>query len=423
METVLIKSAQLAYPKHPLNGKIVHVLIQKGALVKIQTDPIEEVPENGLVINGSGCVLAPGFFDLNVNFGEPGLETKEDIQSGAEAAAAGGFTGVAVQPNTHPAIQSRTEVSLIKNLAKDLLVDVFPIGAISIDRKGEALTEMYDMHIHGAVAFSDGDRSVQQAGLMNRALLYAHGFDALVMSFAQDDSLVGENIMNEGEMSTFLGIKGSPALAESMRVARDLYLAEYNQTAIHFSTVSTAESIRLIKKAKKNGMKVTCDVAAHHLLLTDEYVKDFDSQYKVIPPLRSEEDRAALIQAVKEGTIDCITSQHTPHEVEYKNVEFQAAKPGIIGLQTLLATLLDAGLSLEIIVEKLSLAPRRVLDLPVPELKEEEKANLVLIDQKAKWIFDEKVNKSKSQNSPFWKKELKGKVRAVFNNEKHLIFE
>lgn len=422
METVLIQSAQLVYPQHPLHGKTVYVLIKSGKIVKIQTEVIDEVSDDWQIIDASGSVLAPGFFDVNVNFGEPGLETKEDIQSGADAAAAGGVTGVAVQPNTHPAIQSRAEVSLIKNLAKDLLVDVFPIGTISVDRKGEALTEMYDMHTHGAIAFSDGDQSVQQAGLMNRALLYAHGFEGLVMSFAQDDSLVGENVMNEGEMSTYLGIKGSPALAESMRVARDLYLAEYNETAIHFSTISTAESVRLIKKAKKKGIRVTCDVAAHHLLLTDKYIKDFDSQYKVIPPLRSEEDRATLIQAVKEGTIDCITSQHTPHEIEFKNVEFQAAKPGIIGLQTLLPTLLEVGLNLETIIEKLSLAPRRVLGLPIPEFTEKESANLILIDQNEKWVLDEKTNKSKSQNSPFWKKELVGKVKAVFNNKEHLIF-
>lgn len=423
MDAILIQSAQLLYPNHSLDGQKVHVLIEQGIIVDIRPSKFDDLPDKYQVIDAEGWVLTPGFFDLNVNFGEPGLETKEDIETGAAAAAAGGFTGVAVQPNTSPAIQSRAEVSLILNSAKNLLVDVLPIGALSVNRKGEELTEMYDMHIHGAVAFSDGDHSVQQAGLMSRALLYTHGFEGKVMSFAQDDSLVGKNIMNEGEMSTYLGIKGSPALGESMRVARDLYLAEYNETSIHFSTLSTAESIRLVKEAKQKGLKVSCDVAAHHLLWTDEYVKDFNSQYKVIPPLRSEEDRKALLQGVKEGVIDCIVSQHTPHEVEYKNVEFQIAEPGIIGLQTLLPLLIAVGLDLKTIVEKLSLAPRSILNLPVPDLKEKEEANLILIDPKKKWILDEKTNKSKSHNSPFWQKELTGQVRAIFNNKKHKIFE
>lgn len=421
MDSILIQSAQLVYPGNPFNGKRVDVHIQNGIIENISEEGTKDLPNVNRVIDAKGLMLMPGFFDLNVNFGEPGLETKEDIQSGASAAEAGGFTGVAVHPNTLPAIQSRAEVSLINSLSKDLLVDVHPIGAISKDRKGDNLTEMYDMYIHGAVAFSDGDHSIQQAGLMSRALLYTHGFDAKVISYAMDDSIAGEKIMNEGVVSTYLGIKGSPDLAESMMVARDLYLAEYNDTSIHFATISTADSIELIKKAKAKGIKVTCDVAAHHLLLTDKLIEGFDSLYKVNPPLRAENDRLALIKGVEEGIVDCIVYQHTPHEVEYKNVEFQIAKPGIIGLQTVLPILLSAGIKLEDIVEKLSLNPRKILNLPLPELKEKHNANLILVDLDKKWTLDRNSNRSKSENSPFWNKELKGQVVAVLNNNKHFI--
>lgn len=423
MDSILIHAADLIYPGHPLDGHIVYVLIEDGVIVKISKDVIQNLPDNCKIIDGKGKVLTLGFFDMNANFGEPGLETKEDLYTGAAAAAAGGFTGVAIHPNTLPAIHSRAEVSLIINSTKDFLVDVLPVGAISKDRKGEALTEMYDMHLHGAIAFSDGDRSIQQAGLMSRALLYSHGFEGKIISYPQDNTIAGDNIMNEGVVSTYLGIKGSPNLAESMMVSRDLYLAEYNDTAIHFTTISTAESVDLIREAKKKGRKVSCDVAAHHLLLTDEEIKGFDSQYKVIPHLRTEKDRKALIQGVKEGVIDCVVSQHTPQEVEYKDVEFQIAKPGIISLQTVLPILLKVGLDMKTIVEKLSFNPRKVLNLTIPKLEENEEANLVLIDINKTWVLDAETNKSKSKNSPFWNQELKGQIYASFNNKRSNFFE
>lgn len=423
MDSILIHAADLIYPGHPLDGHTVHVLIEDGVIVKVSKDEIQSLSDNCIIIDGKGKVLSLGFFDLNANFGEPGLETKEDLYTGAAAAAAGGFTGVAIHPNTSPAIHSRVEVSLIINSTKDFLVDVMPVGAISIDRKGEALTEMYDMFLHGAVAFSDGDRSIQQAGLMSRALLYTHGFDGKIISYPQDNTIAGDNIMNEGVVSTYLGIKGSPNLAESMMVSRDLYLAEYNDTAIHFTTISTAESVELIRDAKKRGMKVTCDIAAHHLLLTDEAIKGFDSQYKVFPHLRTENDRNALIDGLKEGVIDCVVSQHTPHETEYKDVEFQVAKPGIIALQTVLPILLKVGLDLKTIIEKLSFNPRRALNLPIPKLEEQEEANLVLIDANKTWVLDMDTNRSKSKNSPFWKQELKGQVCASINNKRSFFFE
>ena len=419
MGTILITSATLVSAGHPLHLTSVDVLVKNGKIEKIG----KSVKAEGKVqeINGKGSFLSVGFFDLNVNFGEPGYETKEDIQTGTAAAASGGFTGVAVHPNTNPPIHSRSEVSLIVNTAKGNLVDVFPVGAVSKKREGNELAELYDMKINGAVAFSDGNRSVQQAGLMGRALLYAKGFQGLIMTFPQDESIAADNKMNEGEVSTYLGMKGIPNLAESIMVSRDLFLAEYNDSPIHFSTISTEESVDLIKKAKAKGIQVTCDVAAHNLVFTDEDVKSFDSHYKVSPPLRTKRDVKAVIKGLKDGVIDAVVSQHTPHEIEFKEVEFQIAKDGIIASQTVLPLLIKAGFNPETIVEKLAVNPRKVLSLPVPQLVEGEVANLVLFSMDKKWTLDNNSNKSKSTNSPLFGKELTGQVLATINNNQVII--
>ena len=415
MDNILISSAQLVLPGHPQNGNIVDILIEKGRISQIATN-IKPSNKKWHVIDGKGKLISAGFFDLHANFGEPGLETKEDINSGTAAAAAGGYTGVAVYPNTNPPVQSRSEVALIVNAAKDKVVDVFPIGSISKKREGKELAELYDMQVAGAIAFSDGDHPVQQAGLMSRALLYAKGFDGLIISFPEDLSVAGGHQMNEGEMSTYLGMKGKPNLAESLMVSRDLFLAEYNDARVHFTCISTAESVDLIKKAKAKGIKVTCDVAAHNLLYTDESVVDFDSNYKVNPPLRIKKDVKALLKGLKDGTIDAIVSQHTPHEVEFKNVEFHIAQEGIIALQTTLPLLIKAGLDAEEIVRYLAIQPRQVVGKEVPSFEEGSEANIVLFDLKEKWVLDAKSNKSKSENSPVFGQELTGKVHVVINH-------
>lgn len=414
MSTFLITSAKLVLPGHIFNQQQVDILIKDGVIADINKSI--KVENNVKVIDASGACVAPGFFDLNVNIGEPGYETKEDIVTGTAAAAAGGFTGIAVHPNTNPPIHSRAEVALVVNAAKGNAVDVHPIGAISKKREGNELAELYDMKVTGAIAFSDGNRSVQQAGLMGRALLYSKGFGGLIISFAQDESVAGGNQMNEGVMSTYLGMKGVPNLAESLMVSRDLYLAEYNDAPIHFTTISTAESVELIKKAKAKGLKVTCDVAAHNLVFTDEDVIGFDSNYKVSPPLRAKKDVKALLKGLKDGIIDAVVSQHTPQEVEFKNVEFHIAKNGITGLQTAFPLLLKAGLDEEQIVEKMALNPRKIVGLEVPKLEKGEKANLVVFDTKEKWVFDETTNKSKSRNNPLFGTELVGKVKLIVNN-------
>jgi dihydroorotase len=419
MSTFLITSAKLISPGHNLDGQKVDILIKDGVIADIASKVTAE--KNVETIDVAGSTVSVGFFDLNVNIGEPGYETKEDVETGTSAAAAGGFTGIAVHPNTSPSIQSRAEVSLLVNAAKGNLVDVHPIGAISKKREGNELAELYDMKINGALAFCDGNRSVQQAGLMGRALLYSKGFEGLVISFAQDESIAGGNQMNEGIMSTYLGMKGIPNLAESLMISRDLYLAEYNEASIHFTTISTADSVELIKKAKAKGLKVTCDVAAHNLVYTDDDVIGFDSNYKVSPPLRTKKDVKALLKGLKEGVIDAVVSQHTPQEVEFKEVEFQIAKKGITGLQTVLPLLIKAGLSDEQIVDKLVIGSRKVVSLDLPVLEKGAKANLVVFDRNEKWTFDEKSNKSKGKNNPLFGSELVGKVKLVVNNNQLII--
>ena len=420
MQTLIIPSAKVIFPNSEYHLKVVDVLVEHGKISKI-AQPRTLYADHAKVIDANGQILSPGFFDLNVNFGEPGLETKEDMISGSATAVAGGFSGIALQPNTIPPLHGRTEISFIKNLSKELIVDVYPVGTISKDRKGESLAELYDMKVTGAIAFSDGNRNVEQASLMSKALLYAKGFEGLIFSFAEDHSISGNTKMNEGTVSTHLGMKGNPNLAEEIMISRDIFLAEYNETPIHFSTISATGAVQLIRDAKKKGLQVTCDVAAHHLILTDESVESFDSNFKVRPPLRTEADRLALIEGLRDGTIDAIVSQHTPHEIEFKNVEFEQASFGSIGLQTVLPLALQSGLPVELIIEKLCVNPRKILKIRQPELSVGAEANLIVFNPNEKWIFDKLSNRSKASNSPYFNTELKGKVNLLINKNQTYI--
>jgi dihydroorotase len=410
---LLIKSATILDPGSAFHQQIADILIENGLITRIA----EDIEADAELVEAEGKYVSPGFFDLNCNIGELGLETKEDMYSGTSAAAAGGFTGLALMPNTIPPVHSKAEIEYLVNRAKNNLVDVYPLGTISHKREGKDLAEMYDMYLSGAKAFTDGNRPVQDAGLMERALLYAQGFDALIFSYPEDTAIAGKAKVNEGEISTLLGMKGIPSLAEELMIARDLYLAEYTVSKIHFSTISTARSVELIREAKRKGLEVTCDVAAHHLVLTDEVLLGFDSMYKVKPPLRTKDDVSALIKGLKDGTIDAIVTQHTPHEVEFKDVEFEMAEFGITGFQTALALALRSGLPIELLVDKLAINPREILGVAVPVIAEGEQANLVLFDTDAEWEFTGKNNRSKSVNSPFIGQSLKGKVLLTYNNQ------
>ncbi|MGI4020300.1 MAG: dihydroorotase [Janthinobacterium lividum] len=409
---LLLKSVTLTDPNAVFNMQIMDVLVEDGKIVRIAVD----IQADAEIINGKDCYLAPGFFDLNCNFGDLGLETKEDMQTGTLAASAGGFTGVALMPNMQPPVHSKSEVQYLINQSRGNLVNVYPLGAISYKTEGKDLAEMYDMYLAGALAFTDGNNPVQDAGLMERAMLYAQGFEGLIFSYPEDISIAGKAKVHEGVVSTLLGMKGIPALAEELMISRDLYLAEYTNSRLHFTTISTAQAVNQVRKAKAKGLKITCDVAAHHLLLTDEALLGFDSLYKVKPPLRTKKDVDALLEGLQDGTIDAIVSQHTPHEIELKEVEFEVAEFGMIGLQTAFSLAVKSGLNVDLIVEKMAVNPRKILGIKEAFIAEGEMANLVLLDPENNWNYTRENNFSKSSNSPFLGQGMKGKVLLTINN-------
>ena len=418
MKTILLKSPTILDPESKFHQQQADILIRDGKIAAVGAGLPDDAGE---VIDLAGQFVCPGFVDLNANFGEPGLETKEDLITGTRAAAAGGFTGVAVMPNTAPPVHSKAEVAYLVNRSRGSLVNVYPLGALSRDREGKDLAELYDMAQAGAKAFTDGNHPVADAGLMSRALLYAKGFGGLVISYPEDRSIAGKAKMNEGVMSTRLGMKGIPALAEELIVSRDLFLAEYQEAPVHFTTISTEGSVSLIRAAKARGIRVTCDVAAHHLALTEDELEGFDSNLKVKPPLRTRADAEALIAGLKDGTIDAVVSQHTPHEVEFKQVEFEIAEYGIIGFQTVLPLLVRAGLEPALIAEKLAGGPRKVLGLPEGSLQPGMDADLVVFDPAAEWEFNADTSRSRSANSPLFNQKLKGRVSFVCNNNQFFI--
>lgn len=416
---LLIQSAQVIHPASAQHTKTVDVLIDKGIIQQIAPSISDK---DATLINGKGCILSPGFFDLNSNGCDPGLEHKETIDTVVSAAAAGGFTGIALHPNTQPTVHSKAEVEYIRNKAKGKLVEVHPIGAISLNREGKDLAELYDMQQSGAIAFSDSTQPVQDAGLLMRALLYAKGINALLMQTADDKSISGKGKVHESENSVMLGMKGIPSLAEEVMISRDLALAAHQGAAIHFNAVSCKKSVDIIRKAKKEGIRVTADVCAHHLALSEEVLEDFDSQYKVKPPLRGKEDLKALLAGLKDGSIDAIATQHTPHEIESKAVEFEIAAYGMIALETAFS-ISNTALKQDIIllVEALAIKPRQVLGLEVPAIEVGAIANLCLFNPTEKWIYSADQVRSKSKNSPFIGKELTGRVKAVIRHTQHQI--
>jgi len=413
---LLVKNVTVADPQSKFNNQQCDIRVDNG---KIKNIGKLTADKNEAVFDAKGAFLTPGFFDLNCVAGDPGFETKEDIQTLTQTAKAGGFTGLALLPQTSPVVQSKSQVEYIINRAKNNLVDVLPVGAISQNREAKELAELFDMQQAGAVAFSDGDRALQDDGFMSRALQYAKGFDALLMVYPENKSIAGKSQINESKNSVLLGMKGLPALAEEMHIARDIFLAAYNETKIHISNISTAGAVALIRKAKKDGVQISCDVTAHHLVFTEELLNDFDSNYKVKPPLRSKTDLKALIAGLKDGTIDAITSQHRPEEIEFKNVEFEIAHYGIIALQTVLPLLLKAGLEINLIAEKLAVNPRKLLNLTVPVIEEGAAANFTVFNTTEKWLYNAANNYSKSANSPLLNTELTGKVKLVYNNNQY----
>jgi len=413
---LLIKQAKIIDPNSPHNGKKLDILIEKGKIKSIR----KRISSKSPIISGKNIHVSPGWFDMHVNFRDPGDEQKEDLNSGCAAAASGGFTGVAVMPGTNPPLHAKANIEYIKNKAKGNVVDVHPIGALSYNLEGKQMTEMFDMHLSGAVAFSDEKNPVSNAGFLSRALLYVNCFNGLIITHSEDKNITLDGKMNEGESSTALGLNGMPALAEEVMITRDVYLAEYTQSRLHFATVSTKRSVDLIRNAKRKGINVTAEVAAHHLALDDSYLAGFDSNFKLNPPLREKKDIRALKRGLADGTIDSICSDHCPEDVETKIKEFDLAEFGTIGLETTYAAAnTHSGLSVSQLIQKLCIAPRTILGLNVPKVSTGESANLTIFDPVQKWTFTEADIKSKSANSPFLGVEFTGKVIGVYNNGKY----
>jgi dihydroorotase len=411
---LLIQKAKIVDPNSPHNGKICDVLIDNGQIISVgdKIDP----PQGGECFTASNLHLSPGWFDMQANFRDPGYEYKEDLETGAAAAASGGFTGIALMPSTQPPIHSKAEVEYIRNKAKHGAVEIFPVGTLSKNLEGQELSEMYDMHLSGAIAFSDDKKPVKSSGLLLRALLYSKNFNRLIFTHCDEQSISSDGKMNEGLMSTKLGLKGIPALAEEVMLSRNIQLARYADAAIHISSVSTAAAVEMIRVAKQSGLNISASVNAHHLCLEDTALIEFDSNLKVNPPLRSSADRLALKKGLADGTIDVIVSDHCPEDPENKMLEFDLAAFGMIGLETAYALANTySGLQIETLIDKISVSPRKLLGLAVPAIRAGEKANLSLFDPELSWTFSAKEIRSKSRNTPFIGHVLRGKALGIFN--------
>lgn len=414
---LLIKNVQINDPASAHHGKVLDVLIQDGKYHAIGKSLKEGKGDD--VVDGTDCVLSPGWLDMRVSFKEPGDEQKETIRTGQDAAAAGGFTGVLLMPSTNPPLQTNADISFVKRQAANHLVDVIPSGVLTEKREGKELSGMYDMQLAGARAFTDDKRSINDSGVMLRAMQYAANIGTTVIAYTDDPGLTNKLQANESPATTVLGFKGMPSIAEEISVQRNLSLVAYSGHPVHLSGISTKEAVEIIREAKKKKLPVTAEVYVYHLALEDGTLETFDSLYKVKPPLRSSDDLKALQKAVIDGTIDVVCSDHCPEDIESKDVEFDFAAFGMIGLESfygVLNTALKGKLTDDRIYELLVKSPRQILKLDIPTIHEKQNANFTLYRPKQEWVFDKSSVKSLSMNSPFIGKKLTGKVVMVGNN-------
>ena len=411
--STLLKNATIIDATSPFHHQKKDILIRHGKLEKIE-DLILEKPEYS-VISLDNLHVSCGWFDTSVSLGEPGFEERETIENGLKVASKSGFTAIAVNANTNPVIDSKSDVAFLINQATNSATKLYPIAALTLKSEGADMAELYDMQQTGAIAFGDYNKPIENDNLMKVALLYAQNFDGLVLSFPKNNAISGEGIANEGINSTKLGLKGIPALAEHIQIARDLFLLEYTGGKLHIPTISSAKSVDLIKDAKKKGLKVTCSVAAHHLVLTDDELHGFDSNFKTNPPLRTKEDIKAMQKGVKTGVIDVITSDHNPIDIEHKKVEFSEAEDGIIGLESAFGAI-NSVLNLDDFIECLTVKPKAIFGIKNHTIIEGSIADITLFDPTQKNIFTKKHILSTSKNSAFINKKLKGKVYGIFAN-------
>jgi len=418
---IILKNINVIHPEYKIDLKGASVLLNDGLISKLGEIDSDETKDSR-EFDFSGKILIPGLFDMHVHLREPGREDEETVITGCNSAASGGFTGVACMPNTEPAIDTAEVVRFIKEKASHHLVDVHPVAAASVGRKGEIISPMAELVEAGAVAFSDDGVAIKTSSVLRRAFEYANMYNAPIIEHCEDETLA-EGAMNEGKNSTLLGLPGLPSVAEDIIASRDILMAEYTGGRIHIAHISTKNAVNLVREAKKKGIKVTAEVTPHHFTLTDDTLKNYDTNFKMNPPLRTQEDVDAIIKGLKDGTIDCIASDHAPHSIEEKESEFQFAPNGIVGFETTvglsISELLKKNkLTIEELIRKLSINPRKILNLPIPKFNVGELANFTIIDPNLVWTVDISRFKSKSKNSPFDKKLLTGKTIAVINRKK-----
>lgn len=422
---VWLKSVTLLEPSSPFHQQRVHLLIQDGVITRLEaadeTDPDMQADR---IIEGDEVRVSMGWLDMQAHFDDPGLEHKEDLFSGSQAAAAGGFTEVVLLPNTEPVLDTKNDLHYLLGRSLDL-VKVHPLAAVTRGAEGQELTEMIDLHQAGAVAFSDGLNALTHRQVLLKAMQYTQKFGGLLINRPEDTQLTQFGTMHEGVQSTLLGMKGMPSLSETLAVEQHIRLLQYasefaydHPPRLHLSNISAAESVALIRQAKQQELAITCDVAAHQLIMTDQLLADFDTNYKVNPPLRTEADRLALLKGLSDGTIDVIVSSHQPQDIESKRCEFDLAEFGMVGLPTFLPTLtqvVSEALPWWSLLDRCTHLPRELLKIPLPKIAEGETANLTVFNPTANWNFNESTSPSKSNNHPWWGNTLTGKVLAVFN--------
>jgi dihydroorotase len=417
---ILVRQATIADPGSSLNGQVRDILIDGDKIQKIAPKITDHADET---IEANGLTVSPGWVDIFADFADPGYEFRETLETGADAAAAGGFTQVFVVPNTKPVTDNKAQVEYISRRSVSLPVDIHPIGAMTRGIEGKELAEMYDMRNSGAIAFSDGLQPVQSSGILLKALQYVKAFEGVLIQIPIDKSINPSGLMNEGVTSTRLGLPGLPTIAEELIIKRDIDLLRYTASKLHITGISTKNALDLIRAAKQEGLSITCSVTPHHLFFCDEDLQGYDTNLKQNPPLRSRADMMALREAVLDGTVDCIASHHLPHDKDHKNCEFEYAKHGITGLETSFAVVnhLLPELSNEQLVKLFSLNARNIFNLPSTNVEEGTRAELSLFSRQEKTVLNKRTVRSKSENTPFMDRELNGTVIGIINKAQPIL--
>jgi dihydroorotase len=410
---ILLKKARIIDPGGPHDNEVRDLLMENGRIVRIDYDIETDADKT---VDVAGLHVSPGFVETFADAGEPGFEHKETLSTAAAAARAGGFTHLFIIPNTRPVMHDKGVVEYVRDKQTGQPVTLHPIGAVTRNTEGKELAEMYDMRSSGAVAFSDGTHPIHSAGLMIKALQYVKSFEGLIIQVPEDRTIAPHGLAHEGVASTRLGLPGRPAIAEELMVARDIALTRYAGSRLHLSSVTLPGSVHLIEKARKEGVRVTCSVTPQHLWFCDEDLSDYDTQLKSDPPFRTRPDKEALLQAVKEGKIDCISTHHLPQHIDQKQCEFEYAKSGMIGLETAFGVLGALGLSPELIVGLLAVNPRMIFGLPTGRIETGQPADMTCFQPEEVYTFTTDMLASRSRNTPFIGKQLKGRIIATFND-------